>query len=140
MPQAKDWREMMEWSAGLLERRTGAGVPEWNARVLASGIDGEPELRTWLAEQGVTGYAQMLLVMERFGYPDFLLATADELVDGQYADRVGLRLPDQDVGGRLESAKLLGIDIMTVRIPLHRPGDVDDEVVDWLGRAYAANL
>jgi len=25
----------------------------------------------------------MLLVMERFGYPDFLLASADELIDGQ---------------------------------------------------------
>jgi hypothetical protein len=29
--------------------------------------------------------------MERFGYPDFLLASADELIDGQYADRPQLR-------------------------------------------------
>src|SRR2546430_10693452 len=29
--------------------------------------------------------------MERFGYPDFLLATADELIDGQYSDRPQLR-------------------------------------------------
>jgi hypothetical protein len=29
--------------------------------------------------------------MERFGYPDFLTASADELIDGQYADRPGLR-------------------------------------------------
>jgi hypothetical protein len=29
--------------------------------------------------------------MERFGYPDFLLATADELIDAQYEDRPGLR-------------------------------------------------
>ena len=28
----------------------------------------------------MTGYPQSLLVMERFGYPDFLLATADELI------------------------------------------------------------
>jgi hypothetical protein len=33
----------------------------------------------------------MLRVMKRFGYPDFLLATSDELVDGQYADRLQLR-------------------------------------------------
>ncbi len=33
----------------------------------------------------------MLLVMERFGYPDYLQATADELIDGQYADRPDLR-------------------------------------------------
>jgi hypothetical protein len=37
------------------------------------------------------GYAQSLLVMERFGYPDFMLASADELVQGQYADRPQLR-------------------------------------------------
>jgi hypothetical protein len=33
----------------------------------------------------------MLLVMERFGYPEFMLASADELIDGQYADRPQLR-------------------------------------------------
>src|SRR5207247_10963839 len=37
-----------------------------------------------LTKQGVIGYAQTLLVMERFGYPDFMTATADELMDGQY--------------------------------------------------------
>ena len=31
--------------------------------------------------QGVTGYPAMLLVMERFGYPDYLQATADELIE-----------------------------------------------------------
>jgi hypothetical protein len=29
--------------------------------------------------------------MERFGYPEFLLASADELIDAQYADRPHLR-------------------------------------------------
>jgi hypothetical protein len=29
--------------------------------------------------------------MERFGYPDFVLATANELIDRQYADRLELR-------------------------------------------------
>jgi len=45
----------------------------------------------WLAGRGVTGHPQNLLVMERFGYPDHLLASADELVEGQYADRPALR-------------------------------------------------
>jgi hypothetical protein len=40
---------------------------------------GRKQLRTWLTQQGVTGNAQSHLVMERFGYPDFLLASADEL-------------------------------------------------------------
>ena len=30
-------------------------------------------------------------IRERFGYPDFLLASADQLVDGQYEDRPQLR-------------------------------------------------
>jgi hypothetical protein len=29
--------------------------------------------------------------MERFGYPDFVLATADELIEKQYANRTHLR-------------------------------------------------
>jgi hypothetical protein len=82
---------MNQWIADLLKRRTGDDVETWNVRVRESGASDEASLRAWLAERGVTGYPQNLLVMERFGYPDFLLATADELVDGQYADRPTLR-------------------------------------------------
>jgi hypothetical protein len=80
--------------AGIEDRlvaQTGADVATWAARVREAGLDTEPELRAWLAERGVTGYGQMVLVMERFGYPAHLTATADELVDGQYADRPALR-------------------------------------------------
>jgi hypothetical protein len=89
--QMNDWREQNRWMAGLLEQRTGEGVETWNARVRETGIEDEAGLRAWLTEQGVTGYPQMLLVMERFGYPEFLLASADELIDGQYRDRPKLR-------------------------------------------------
>lgn len=82
---------MRELSARLLRERTGEGVEAWNQRIRREGFADEPALRSWLAEQGVNGYAQSLLVMERFGYPDFLLASADELVQGQYADRPQLR-------------------------------------------------
>jgi hypothetical protein len=92
MAQIKDWSDMMAMSAALLKRRTGGSVSEWNERVRSSGADqDEAQLRTWLTEQGVTGYAQQLLVMERFGYPDFLTTTADELIEAQYADRPQLR-------------------------------------------------
>ena len=91
MPGARDWRQMNQWMADLLKRRTGDDVETWNARVRQSGVGDEASLRAWLAARGVTGYPQMLLVMERFGYPDFLLATADKLVEGQYADRPTLR-------------------------------------------------
>jgi hypothetical protein len=82
---------MYESIAEQLRRRTGEGVDAWNARVRDQGLEDEPALRTWLTAQGVTGYPQMLLVFERFGYPDYLTASADELVDGQYRDRAALR-------------------------------------------------
>ncbi len=78
-------------SARLLKECTGEGVDTWNRRIRGERLDDEEALRVWLTKQGVTGYAQSLLVMERFGYPDFLLATADELIEGQYADRPQLR-------------------------------------------------
>jgi hypothetical protein len=91
MAQTRDWQSMREMSARLLQERSGEDVATWNRRISEEGIATEGELRAWLTAQGVTGYAQSLLVMERFGYPDFLLASADELVQGQYADRPHLR-------------------------------------------------
>jgi hypothetical protein len=82
---------MREQEIAWLIERTGEGLETWNARVLKEGFTDEGALRAWLSGQGVTGYPQMLLVMERFGYPDYLQATADELVDGQYKDRPELR-------------------------------------------------
>ena len=125
---------------------------------------------------------------ETFGYPGFLVADADELIDKQYADRpqlravfeavlttlpalpgpvtvqargtlvslvsprrtfavlkpttksridLGLRLDRTQPEGRLREAKNLGQ--ATVRIPLTTCGDVDDEVRNWLARAYDEN-
>jgi Domain of unknown function (DUF5655) len=91
MAKTRDWRGMKEMSTRLLKERTGKGVDTWNRRIKQEKLDDELALRTWLTKQGVTGYAQTLLVMERFGYPNFLLATADELIDGQYVDRPNLR-------------------------------------------------
>jgi hypothetical protein len=91
MAQIRNWSGIREMSARLLTERTGEGVEAWNERVQAAGVANEPALRAWLAERGVTGYAQSLLVMERFGYPDFLLASADALIEAQYADRPQLR-------------------------------------------------
>src|SRR2546427_1344817 len=91
MAKTRDWQGMRDMSARLLKERTGEGVETWNRRIKRERLDDEKTLRVWLTKQGVTGYAQSLLVMERFGYPDFLLATADELIDGQYAGRAQLR-------------------------------------------------
>jgi hypothetical protein len=189
MTAPKSWEAMRARSERLLVDRTGVELAEWNRRVLDSGIGTEAELREWLTGQGVTGYGQMLVVMERFGYPDFLTASADELIDAQYADRpalrpvfdrllavagslgevdvqarktyvalytprrkfaqikattktrvdLGLRLAGGQPGGRLESPKILGDDVMTVRVPLRDADEVDDEVVELLHRTRNDN-
>ena len=87
----RSWQEMREQEIRWLVERTGDGLETWNARIRDEGFADEASLRAWLTEQGVTGYPAMLLVMERFGYPDYLKATADELIEGQYADREQLR-------------------------------------------------
>jgi len=91
MAVTRDWHETRAQWARMLEERTGEGVDAWNRRIEQAGIQDEDALRAWLERQGVTGYAQTLLIMERFGYPDFFVATADELIDAQYADRPHLR-------------------------------------------------
>jgi hypothetical protein len=82
---------MTDMSARLLVERTGENVAAWNRRIAKETFNDENALRAWLTQQGVTGYAQSLLVWERFGYPDHLLASAEDLIDGQYADRPQLR-------------------------------------------------
>lgn len=91
MAAPKSWEGMRTWAAELLERKTGAGVEAWNRRITDLAPADEAELTAWLEGRGVTGYARWLLLRERFGYPEFLLASADELIDAQYADRPQLR-------------------------------------------------
>jgi hypothetical protein len=91
MAQTRDWQGMLKMYARILKENTGEDLEAWNQHIKKEVFANEKSLRAWLAEQGVTGYAQNLLVMERFGYPDFFLATADELIEAQYADRPHLR-------------------------------------------------
>jgi hypothetical protein len=91
MTQTRDWQGMKEMSARLLKERTGEDVDTWNRRIEQEHFGDQESLRSWLAQQDVTGYAQSLLVWELFGYPDFMSASANELIDGQYTDRPQLR-------------------------------------------------
>ncbi|MEU8620721.1 DUF5655 domain-containing protein [Streptomyces sp. NPDC048623] len=90
-PEVRSWQEMRTWQIGLLERATGQSLEAWTERVREQGPGTERALRDWLDGQGVRGYAQLLLVHETFGYPAFLLQSADDLIAGQYADRRALR-------------------------------------------------
>ena len=106
MPQARSWQEMYARVQAQLERQTGDDLATWNARVRGeAAMSDESALRAWLAERGVTGYPAMLLVFERFGYPDYLQRDADDLIDGQYRDRPTLRpIYDRVVGSSRPSS------------------------------------
>lgn len=91
MAKIRNWSSMKDLGTRLLEERTGENVGAWNRRIAKEHLSDEQSLRVWLSSQGITGYAQSLLVWERFGYPDFLLASADDLIERQYEDRSQLR-------------------------------------------------
>jgi hypothetical protein len=91
MPTIRDWQRNREMWVRILEKQTNEGLDTWNQRIRGASIKDESGLRAWLSARGVNGYAQSLLLMERFGYPDFILATAEELIEQQYANRAQLR-------------------------------------------------
>jgi hypothetical protein len=91
MTTTRDWSHYREMWIRVLKKHTGRDLDYWNARIGKKKFTNAERLKEWLAGQGVTGYAKQLLVMESFGYPDFVSSSADELIDGQYADRQHLR-------------------------------------------------
>ena len=94
MPETKaprSWREMYERIAAQIKRETGTDIAGWNARIRDWHPTDPAGLKAWLNDQGVSGYPAMLLGYETFGYPDYLQASADELIEGQYRDRPAIR-------------------------------------------------
>lgn len=91
MPQARDWSPMREMSDRLARERTGKDLTAWKRAVQRQGLRSEEAARKWLTEHDVVGYPRMFVLMECFGYPDYVTASADDLVDGQYRDRAHLR-------------------------------------------------
>lgn len=91
MAEAQSWKTFRDENAARLERQTGQDVAAWTAKIAAAKLPDADALRAWLKAEGVTGYSAQLLRWETFGYPDFMTATADALVDGQFADRPALR-------------------------------------------------
>jgi hypothetical protein len=91
MLKNRDWRADRRAWIEILTKKTGAGLTEWNRRIQARGFRDEQLLRNWLSSQHIEGFAQRLLVMECFGYPDYMLSATNDLIAKQYADRPGLR-------------------------------------------------
>lgn len=91
MVQIRDWQRNRDMWVRVLEKQSGLQVDHWNRRISRKRFADEQSLRAWLTKEGVTGYAQTLLVMERFGYPAFVTTSAEDLISAQYADRIRLR-------------------------------------------------
>lgn len=83
---------MVDNNKALLLRKTGKDTAYWAEQARAAGISSDGELRDWMRDNfDVTGYAQYAVSWEMFGYPEFMLRDADELIDGQYANHPQLR-------------------------------------------------
>ncbi|MGO4385026.1 DUF5655 domain-containing protein [Specibacter sp. RAF43] len=82
---------MLDHNTALLARRTGRDVTWWLAAARAENLPSARATRGWLADHGVTGYAQNPVMWELYGYPDYFLKDAAQLLEGQYADRPQLR-------------------------------------------------
>jgi hypothetical protein len=89
---AGTWKSMVDSSQALLLRKSGHDVQWWAEQGRFAGVKSDAELREWMrAEHGITGYAQYAVSWEMFGYPEFMLRDADELLDVQYRDHPNLR-------------------------------------------------
>jgi hypothetical protein len=112
MTTTRDWGHYREMWVRVLKKQTGKDLGHWNARIARKKLADAQSLRDWLSAEGVTGYARQLLVMEHFGYPDFVTTPADELIDGQYADRPHLRPIYEAI---VDSAQALGEIVIQAR-------------------------
>jgi hypothetical protein len=89
---AKTWQSMVDSNQALLLRKSGHDVLWWADQGRDAGLSNDAELRDWMRDRlGITGYAQYAVSWEMFGYPDFMLRDADELLDAQYANHPELR-------------------------------------------------
>lgn len=112
MTQVLDWgRNLAMWKRVLINQ-TGEDVEIWNARVAKQQFVDADALRKWLSDQGVTGYAQSLLVMERFGFPSFVTTPASELIDNQFLERPLLRSIFDDI---LTASSKIGTTVVQAR-------------------------
>lgn len=91
MTKSRDWRTDRRTWIKLLQKTTGVGLAEWNRRIQRHKFKDARQLKVWLSSQQIEGYPQQLLVMERFGYPDYMLSTTNRLIGTQYANRPALR-------------------------------------------------
>lgn len=82
----------------------------------------DAELRDWMRdEHAITGYAQYAVSWEMFGYPEFMLRDADELIDGQYVSHPHLRPIADAVLAWAAAADGVEIQMRKGYVSLHSP-------------------
>lgn len=128
---ARTWQGMVDSNQALLQRKTGHDVRFWAERARAAGMRNDAQLRDWMREvHGVTGYAQYAVSWELFGYPEFMLRDADELIDARYAGYPGLR-------PIVDALRVRADDPFDRRVRLSAAGQVDEDMLDILATASA---
>ncbi|TLM83070.1 DUF5655 domain-containing protein [Pseudarthrobacter sp. NamE5] len=119
---AGTWQTMVDNNKALLLRKTGKDTAYWAEKARAAGIRSDAELRAWMRDGfGVTGYAQYAVSWEMFGYPDFMLRDADELIDGQYARHPHLRPVADAILGWASATEGVQIQMRKGYVSLHSP-------------------
>ena len=89
---ARTWQTMVDNNHALLRRESGHDAGWWAEQARGAGLRNDAELRDWMRDKhGITGYAQYAVSWEMFGYPEFMLRDADELINAQYAGHPALR-------------------------------------------------
>jgi hypothetical protein len=130
---ARTWQGMVDSNQALLQRKTGHDVRLWAERARTAGMRNDAQLRDWMREEhGITGYAQYSVSWELFGYPDFMLRDADELMDAQYAGHRGLR-------PIAEAIRVRADDPFDRRVRLTAADQVDEDILDVLAAALDQN-
>ncbi len=57
-----DWSHNRDMCIRVLEKKTGKGLINWNARIKKQKFADASSLKDWLREEGVTGYGRQLLI------------------------------------------------------------------------------
>jgi Family of unknown function (DUF5990)/Domain of unknown function (DUF5655) len=132
----KSWQEVTEWSAGLL----AADADELIAGQYADRPGLRPVLDAVLAALPpfgpVTVQARKTIVSLVSPRRTFaaVQATTKSRVD------LGLRLVDVKPEGRLLAARNINVGAVNLMVALTGPGEVDEEVLGWLRRAYDESI
>lgn len=120
--KASTWQTMVDNNKALLLRKTGKDTAHWAEQARAAGIKDDGELRAWMRDSfGVTGYAQYAVSWEMFGYPEFMLRDADELIEGQYANHPELRPIADAILGWASATEGVQIQMRKGYVSLHSP-------------------